>query len=55
MKLFSLKCVKILFVIISLIPKSIFTFDCNLPNDCSIQPQKYDINEYSYEKNSFVY
>ena len=49
MKLFSI----ISFVIISLIPQLIFTFDCNLPNGCYIQQRKYDINEYSYEKNLF--
>ena len=28
----------------------LFTFDCNLPNNCFIQPQKYDVNQYNYEK-----
>ena len=55
MNFFSIKYVKILFAIISLIPQLIFTFDCNLPNDCSIQHLTYDINQFSYEKNPFVY
>ena len=46
---------KILFAIIFLIPQIILTFDCNLPNRCSLQHLKYDINQFSYEKNPFVY
>ena len=37
-----------------LLVQSIFAFDCNLPNGCFIQPIKYDVKEYGYEKFSFV-
>ena len=33
--------------------KIAFSFDCTLPIGCSIQPQKYLINQYTFEKTLF--
>ena len=49
-----MKFLKTNLFVITLLTKSIFTlFECNLPNGCSIQPIKYDIKEYGYEKYIF--